>query len=151
MAETMVRSLIPGLHPRNGRLYGSAYYTLDSKCRIVVPLPHRQYLGDPCMMTRGAGGSLLLFPWDTWLQVVDDRGDLPGFGVFYVSGAFEVEWQREKGRVTIPIPLREHAGLRPGVEVAVAGCGRLVVIARPEAWDAKVRAAEELLFGEAMR
>ena len=96
---------------------GEYNHTIDSKGRLIVPSKFREALGDEFVVTKGLDGCLFVFPMEEWNVFTQKLHDLPltkkearQFSRFFLAGASE--WEIDKqGRILIPAPLREYAGL----------------------------------------
>jgi MraZ protein len=107
-------------------LLGAHEHTLDDKNRLTLPARFRAAFAGGVVVTRGMDGCLYAYRREDWDSLVENRlaalDPLSKEGRrmqrFFFSGATEVEPDRQ-GRVMIPAPLIEHAGL--GREVVVAG------------------------------
>src|SRR2546421_800241 len=109
-------------------LVGEHEHTIDEKNRLTLPAKFRQAFADGLVLTRGIERCLTAYPRSEWGAIVESRlrelDPLSREGRlmqrFFYSGASEVELDKQ-GRVMIPAPLAEHAGL--GTGAAVAGLG----------------------------
>jgi MraZ protein len=107
-------------------LLGEFEHTIDEKNRLTLPAKFRQAFADGLVLTRGIEQCLTAYPRTEWSSIVESRlrelDPLSREGRvmqrFFYSGAAEAELDKQ-GRVMIPAPLAEHAGL--GKEVVVAG------------------------------
>ena len=81
-------------------MIGEYQHNIDSKGRVIVPVKFREDLGECFYVTKGR---------------------------FFFSGATDVETDKQ-GRILIPQPLRDHAGLTK--DVTFVG-----VSSRVEIWD----------------
>ena len=107
-------------------LLGEYEHTIDEKNRLTLPAKFRQAFVDGLVLTRGIEQCLTAYPRAEWSSIVESRlrqlDPLSREGRvmqrFFYSGAAEAELDKQ-GRVMIPAPLAEHAGL--GKEVVVAG------------------------------
>lgn len=129
-----------------GCFEGACRARVDKKGRLALPKRFAARLGSPCVVTRSAGGCLLLLPEGRWRRVAaaHENGDFLGF---YVSGAARVAVESRSGRIVVPAALRAHAGLVPGTDAQVVGLGRAVVLTRPDVWDAWLREFELRILG----
>ena len=112
---------------------GEYQHSIDGKNRLFIPARLREELGDSFTLTRGLDGCLYVYSKDNWDVLEQKIKALPmtksrDFQRYFFSGASECEPDAQ-GRVVIPQPLREHAGLSR--EVTVIGVGD-----RAEIWDA---------------
>jgi transcriptional regulator MraZ len=120
-------------------LLGEYEHGLDDKNRLTLPAKFRQAFADGVFVARGIDPCLLVFPPGGWKSFVE--GQMAGLSPFsrearqmsrlLFSGAVETELDRQ-GRVVIPTPLLEHAGLER--EVVVAGVRDHLELWEPRSW-----------------
>jgi MraZ protein len=128
-------------------LLGEHDHALDDKNRLTLPAKLRQSFSDGAVVARGMDGCLAVYTREGWDSFVEGR--LAGLNPFskearqmrrYVfAGASETELDKQ-GRVMIPPPLVEHAGL--GREVVVAGVGDRLEIWSRAAWREQIKEVE---------
>lgn len=117
---------------------GRYEHALDAKGRTSVPSRFREVLSAQgegrLVVTTGLDACLVAYPMSEWLAFEDRLAALPQFDPevvtlkrIYVSGAIECELDKV-GRLLIPAPLRNHAGLKR--EALWAGMGHYI-----ELWD----------------
>jgi MraZ protein len=118
---------------------GEYRHTIDDKGRIIIPAKFRENLGDLFVVTRGLDRALFAYPCAEWIQLEQKlkalsftKTDARKFTRFFFSGAAEVE-QDKQGRITLPLPLREYAGLKK--ECVVIGVSTRVEIWCKAAWE----------------
>ena len=107
-------------------LVGEHAHTIDEKNRLTLPAKFRRAFAGGVVVSRGIERCLYAYPRDQWAATVEARlrelDPLSREGRlmqrYFYSGAAEAELDKQ-GRVMIPAPLGEHAGL--GKEVVVAG------------------------------
>lgn len=107
---------------------------LDEKGRLILPAKYRDELGNGLVLTRGQERCIYVFSSREFERVHEQ---LQGSSMaskqardyirVFLSGASD-EQPDKQGRVTIPPPLRQYAGLDR--EVTVIGAGN-----RAEIWD----------------
>jgi MraZ protein len=109
---------------------------LDDKGRLFLPAKFRDDLAGGLVITRGQERCLYVFPVDEFQRLYDQLRVAPvtskaarDYQRVFLSGASN-ETPDKQGRVTVPAPLREYAGLDR--ECVVIGAG-----ARLEVWDAQ--------------
>lgn len=109
---------------------------LDEKGRVILPAKFREELADGLVLTRGQERCLYVFSLREFERVHEQLRAAPlsskqarDYIRVFLSGASD-EVPDKQGRVTIPPPLREYAGLDR--ELAVIGAGT-----RAEIWDAQ--------------
>ena len=114
-------------------LFGEHRCTLDEKGRVNFPARFRDEMGESFIVTRWLDDCLVAFPEGEWERVSNllaEKSVVKSRDVqrFLYSGAAETTPDKQ-GRILIPVPLREHAGLEK--DVVVIGVGR-----HAEIWDA---------------
>lgn len=109
---------------------------LDEKGRLILPAKYREELAEGLVLTRGQERCLYVFSIREFERVHEQLRAAPlsskqarDYIRVFLSGASD-EVPDKQGRVTIPPPLRDYAGL--GRELAVIGAGT-----RAEIWDAQ--------------
>ena len=107
-------------------LLGEYEHTIDDKNRLTLPAKFRQAFDEGLVLTRGIERCLSAYPRDNWTETVESRlrelDPLSKEGRvmqrYFFSGASEADLDKQ-GRVMVPSPLGDYAGL--GKEVVVAG------------------------------
>ncbi len=107
---------------------------LDEKSRLILPAKFRDELSDGVVLTRGQERCVYVFSMEEFHRVHEQMREAPlssrqarDYIRVFLSGASD-EKPDKQGRITIPAPLREYAGLDR--DVAVIGAGT-----RAEIWD----------------
>ena len=118
---------------------GEYNHVIDAKGRLIIPARFRELLGEEFIMTRGLDGCLSVYPMDEWETFEKKLRALPltnknarTFTRFFVAGATNCELDRQ-GRVLVPQPLREFAGLEK--EVVLTGNLNRIEIWSKEKWS----------------
>lgn len=116
---------------------GRHVHTIDTKGRVSIPAGYRVELERqseraPILTTQRE--CLAVYPYEAWREIERElegasplQPEVQALQRFLISGATESPVDRQ-GRISIPQPLREHAGLEK--EVVVAGVGSHI-----EIWD----------------
>ena len=107
-------------------LLGEYEHTIDEKNRLTLPAKFRQAFDEGLVLTRGIERCLSAYPSSNWAHTIESRlrelDPLSREGRlmhrYFFSGASEAELDKQ-GRVMVPGPLGEYAGL--GKEVVVVG------------------------------
>ena len=107
-------------------LLGEYEHTIDEKNRLTLPAKFRQAFDEGLVLTRGIERCLSAYPHSNWAETVESRlrelDPLSREGRlmhrYFFSGASEAELDKQ-GRVMVPAPLGDYAGL--GKEVVVVG------------------------------
>ncbi|MDO5618460.1 division/cell wall cluster transcriptional repressor MraZ [Kocuria sp.] len=109
---------------------------LDDKGRLIFPAKFREELSEGLVLTRGQERCIYVFSAAEFQKVHEQMRAAPlsskqarDYIRVFLSGASD-EVPDKQGRVTIPTPLRQYAGLDR--ELAVVGAG-----SRAEIWDAQ--------------
>lgn len=113
---------------------GEYNHSIDEKGRLIIPSRFRFELGEKFILTRGLDGCICIYPMSAWDALEEKLRGLPLTNKnsrlvtrFLVGGAVTCELDKQ-GRILIPGPLREHAGLTK--DVVLAG-----TLERIEIWD----------------
>lgn len=103
---------------------GEYNHTVDAKGRLIIPSRFREELKNEFIVTKGLDGCLFVFPGNEWQIFEEKLKALPltnknarQFSRFFVAGATPCELDRQ-GRILLPLPLREFAGLEKDVVLA---------------------------------
>lgn len=109
---------------------------LDDKGRLFLPARFRDVLASGLVITRGQDRCLYVFPNQEFVRLYEQMRQAPvaskaarDYQRLFLSGASN-EIPDKQGRVTVPQPLRDYAGLTR--ECVVIGAGP-----RLEVWDAQ--------------
>lgn len=115
-------------------LIGEYTHTLDPKKRLSLPAKWRRELGKKLVITRGLDTCLFVYTEKEWKVISEKVAALPlgqadtrGFNRFFLSGAIEVEVDKN-GRILVPDFLKDFAKLDS--KVVLAG-----IHSRVEVWD----------------
>lgn len=118
---------------------GEYNHSIDPKGRIIVPVKFRESLGDEFVVTQGLDGCLFVYPEKEWNEFEEKLKTLPmsnkdarKFVRFFLAGAAQVELDKQ-GRILLPAPLRNFAGLEK--DCAFVGVGSRVEIWDKNRWD----------------
>lgn len=103
-------------------MIGEFYHTVDAKGRMNFPAKLREELGDNFIIARTIGAACLtVYSNDNWEEFVKliqskPRAKRAAIERFVIGGARNAEADKQ-GRILIPQPLREYAGLDGDVVV----------------------------------
>lgn len=127
-------------------LMGEFRHTIDEKGRLTLPARIREELGPVFVVTKGLDSCLFVYPAPEWAALEAKLRALPvtqkdarAFVRLFFAGAAECRPDAQ-GRVLLPTPLREYAGL--GREGVIVGVSSRVEVWQPEAWERYVRDAD---------
>ncbi len=128
---------------------GEDEHSLDGKGRIIIPVRHREELGEKPVMAKGLDGCLAIYPNEVFQEVaaqareIGKRGELERVAASgLAAGAIELAPDKQ-GRVAIPPPMRRYAELDR--DVVIAGNFHRVDIWRAETYWERQRIAEKAL------
>ena len=124
---------------------GSFEHTVDAKGRVSVPSRFREILvdhyDDRLVLALDYDRCLTVYPLEEWERLEEKIKNLPmmqkevkEFMRFFFSTATECELDKQ-GRILIPPPLRERAGIRKNV--LLIGIINKVEIWDTHAWEAR--------------
>ncbi|WP_265523394.1 division/cell wall cluster transcriptional repressor MraZ [Oerskovia flava] len=120
-------------------LLGTYTPRLDEKGRLILPAKFRAQLASGLVMTRGQERCLFLLPMEEFRRMYDQIRQAPvtskqarDYLRVFLSGASD-EIPDKQGRISIPVNLRQYAGLDR--DVAVIGAGTRVEIWDAAAWE----------------
>lgn len=129
---------------------GEYRFALDDKYRLTIPAKFRSRFASGMVLTAGTDACILGYPLDEFTVLYDKVVALPltgpdaaEFRRLVFMNASDVELDKQ-GRVVLPEPLRDYAGIA-GSDVVVVGVGKFVEIWAPERWQTvkdKVQDAE---------
>ena len=118
---------------------GEYNHTIDAKGRLIIPSRFRELLGEEFVLTRGLDGCLSIYPMDEWAAFEEKLRALPltnkdarTFSRFFVAGATTCQLDKQ-GRILVPQPLRQFAGLDKDV-VLTGNLNRIEVWSK-EKWS----------------
>ncbi len=119
---------------------GSHNHNLDTKGRLAIPARFRDELADGLVLTRGFDRCIALYPikaWETLAGRINELSiadvDVRQFRRMVFSEAIDAQLDSQ-GRILVPAPLREFAGIER--EVVVIGVHSSIEIWSPARWDA---------------
>lgn len=120
---------------------------LDDKGRLILPAKYRDQLAGGLVITRGQEHCLYVFPMAEFESLLERLQQAPmtskearTYTRVFLSGAND-QIPDKQGRITLPAPLREYAGLDR--DLAVIGSGSHVEIWDSSAWNTFLSASED--------
>lgn len=124
---------------------------LDEKFRLILPAKFREELAEGLVLTRGQERCVYVFSAREFERVHEQMRSAPlssrqarDYIRVFLSGASD-EVPDKQGRVTVPAPLRQYAGLDR--DVTVIGAGTRVEIWDTASWN-EYLAEQEAAFSE---
>jgi MraZ protein len=124
--------------------FGEYEHNLDDKGRVTVPSGFRDELAGGVFVTRGPEGCLLVFRLDAWVELSRKfkRGSISRHIARVLYAGSEAQLDRH-GRILIPAPLREYAGLESGESATVVGVDDRLELWSKDRWREVTRSAVE--------
>ena len=113
--------------------------TLDAKGRMNFPVKLREELGASFIISKTIGAECIkVYAAEDWAELVAKIKNMPqtktaAIQRFLFGSAFEIEPDKQ-GRVLIPAPLREYAGLTQ--DIVIVGLEGYAEIWDKAKWDA---------------
>ena len=117
---------------------GEYRHSIDAKGKLIIPSKLRDLLGTDFIITRGLDGCLFIYPNDEWENIIKKYKDIPDtknkrqFMRIFLSGATVCEYDKQ-GRINIPSPLIEFAGLSK--DCIIIGVDERLEIWSKERWE----------------
>lgn len=127
-------------------LCGEFKSTLDAKGRMNFPVKLREVFGESFIISKTiAAECIKVYSVGDWQELSDRIKAMPQTKTadiqrFLFGSAFEIEPDKQ-GRILIPPPLREYAGL--GTDVVIVGLSGRAEIWDKAKWDAR-NAAQDM-------
>ncbi len=136
---------------------GRYYHTIDDKGRIILPSRLREAITEQSagkLVITSFTGYLLAFPYGEW-EILEQKisqqsllkKQVRAFQRDFMSGAVDCNVDSQ-GRVLIPPPLREYAGLEK--DIVLAGMVRTIEIWSKERWEEELRRTGSQDFSDFM-
>ena len=120
-------------------MLGQYDHTIDAKGRIIIPAKFREQMGDDFIITKGLDHQLFVYAPDEWNLFEAKLRALPisnpqarKLSRFFLVGASDVTVDKQ-GRITLPMQLREFAGITR--DVLLAGVGNHLEIWDPDRYN----------------
>ncbi|MBI2853221.1 MAG: division/cell wall cluster transcriptional repressor MraZ [Chloroflexi bacterium] len=133
--------------PGSGRFLGEFEHRVDAKGRVPVPPRFRAELKDGVVLTPGAEKCIVAYPVSEWEKVaaaltagIVSSSKLRRLNRALFATAFSLEIDHQ-GRITLPAPLRDYAGIRD--EVVIAGANTYLELWNNELWLAEKASSQE--------
>ncbi|MFH1075832.1 MAG: division/cell wall cluster transcriptional repressor MraZ [Pseudomonadota bacterium] len=132
---------------------GNSFHTVDSKCRIIIPARFRDVLRTSAfekLMISKMDGALEAYPFEEW-QKLEERilnkavksDTIRRFRRFFIGGAYDCQFDKQ-GRILIPPPLREYAGIQK--DIVLVGVLNHFEIWAKEKWHSEENEFENSLI-----
>ena len=120
---------------------------LDAKGRLILPAKYRDQLSGGLVITKGQEHCLYVFPMNAFEGILERLQQAPitvkearSYTRVFLSGATD-QIPDKQGRITIPVNLRQYAGLTR--DLSVIGSGDHAEIWDRTAWEQYLQGNEE--------
>ena len=130
--------------------FGEFEYKLDEKGRVPVPPKFRGALREGVVLTPGLEKCIIAYPLPEWKKVADtltagavSPAKLRRLNRAIFATAFSVDIDNQ-GRIALPIPLRQHAGIED--EVVIAGDNNYFELWNHEQWETEKAISQEQVW-----
>ena len=126
---------------------GEFEYKIDEKGRLLIPPRFRGELKDGVVLTPGVERCVVAYSVAEWEKVAATltTGSLTpsrlrriNRAVFATAFSLNIDGQ---GRIALPVPLREYAGIKD--EVIVAGANTYLELWNKEQWESEKASSQE--------
>jgi len=127
--------------------FGEFEYRIDEKGRIPIPPKFRRELRDGVVLTPGIEKCITAYPLAEWRKLATNLTTGPiirsklrklNRAIFATAFSMPIDGQ---GRVTLPMPLRQYAGIED--EVVVAGANNYLELWNKEQWESEKAISQE--------
>ncbi|MCJ7604938.1 MAG: division/cell wall cluster transcriptional repressor MraZ [Dehalococcoidales bacterium] len=127
--------------------YGEFDYKIDDKGRVPIPPRFRNALKDGVVLTTGPEKCLTAYTPQEWKKVADQltpsgltRAKMRRLSRAIFSTAFSTKIDNQ-GRIAIPAPHREHAGISE--DIVIAGSNTYLEIWDKSLWEEEKQISQE--------
>ena len=127
--------------------FGEFEYRIDEKGRVPIPPRFRRELKEGVVLTPGIEKCISAYPLSEWKKLAATlttgsvtRSKLRRLNRAIFATAFSLNIDRQ-GRIALPIPLRQYAGIED--EVVIAGANNYLELWSKEQWEAEKAISQE--------
>jgi len=129
---------------------GEFEYKIDDKGRVPVPPKFRKELKEGIVLASGPEQCIVAYSMSEWEKMADSlttSGLAPAkmrkLSRALFSSAFSLSIDAQ-GRVALPVPLRQYAGIAD--EVIIAGANNYLEIWNKELWESEKTSSQEQVW-----
>jgi len=126
---------------------GEFEYTLDDKGRVPIPPRFRRELKEGIVLTPGVEQNITAYPLSEWKKLAATlttgsvtRSKLRRLNRAIFATAFNMSIDNQ-GRIALPLPLREYAGIKD--ELVIAGANTYLELWDKAKWEAEKTMSQE--------
>ena len=123
--------------------YGEFEYKIDQKGRVPLPSRFRRELREGVVLTEGVERCITAYPLSEWKKLASaltsssvSRSKSRKLNRAIFATAFKVSIDGQ-GRVALPAPLRDYAGIEVGDEMVIIGANNYLELWNKEQWEAE--------------
>ena len=127
--------------------FGEFEYKVDEKGRVPIPPRFRRGLKEGVVLTPGTEKCITAYPLSEWKKLAATlttssvtRSKLRRLNRAIFATAFSLNIDGQ-GRIALPIPLRQYAGIEE--EVVIAGANNYLELWNKEQWEAEKAISQE--------
>ena len=127
--------------------FGEFEYRIDEKGRVPVPPRFRRELKEGVVLTPGTEQCITAYPLSEWTKLATTlttglvtRSKLRSLNRAIFATAFSLNIDGQ-GRIPLPIPLRQYAGIKD--EVVIAGANNYLELWNKKQWEAEKTISQE--------
>jgi len=127
--------------------FGEFEYKIDEKGRVPIPPKFRRELREGVILTPGVEKCITVYPLAEWRKLADTLTTGPitpsklrrlNRAIFATAFSLNIDGQ---GRVALPIPLRQYAGIED--EVVIAGANNYFELWNKDQWESEKAISQE--------
>jgi len=127
--------------------FGEFEYKIDEKGRVLIPPRFRRELREGVVLTPGVEKCINAYPPSEWKKVAATLTAGPispsklrklNRAIFATAFSLNLDGQ---GRIALPIPLREYAGIED--EVVIAGVNTYLELWNKKQWEEEKASSQE--------
>jgi MraZ protein len=127
--------------------FGEFEYKIDEKGRVPLPPRFRTYLKEGVVLSPGIEKCITAYPYAEWKRLATEltggpiaRSKLRQLNRALFASAFSLSLDGQ-GRISLPAPLRDYAGIEE--EVVVAGANQYLELWNKALWEEEKAASQE--------
>ncbi len=127
--------------------FGEFEYKIDEKGRVPIPPRFRRELKEGVVLTPGIEKCITAYPLSEWKKLAATlttgsvtRSKLRWLNRAILATAFSLNIDGQ-GRIALPVPLRQYAGIED--EVVIAGANNYLELWNKEQWEAEKAISQE--------
>ena len=126
--------------------FGEFEYKIDEKGRVPIPPKFRRELREGLVLTPGVEKCIIAYPLPEWKKlaatlttsVTPSKLRRLNRAIFATAFSLNIDGQ---GRIALPIPLRQYAGIED--EVVIAGANNYFELWNKDQWESEKAISQE--------